>query len=314
MPHQLPRRAFLQHLAALGLPLAAASSALASRLPALSAPSYLPTPQEGGFRKALGLGMIQIPEGSLRERFALAAALGYDGVEMNAPNSFSLSEVIEAKEATGLAVHSVVDSVHWAKPFSSADAKVRQDAHQGLEQALRDAHAYGADGVLLVPAVVNRETSYAQAWERSIAGIKPLLPLALELGVSINIENVWNGFLLSPLEMAQYIDQFESKMVGAYLDAGNLVRFGWPTHWVEALGPRIRKMHVKGYSRKLMNDSGPWSGFGCGIHDGDCDWQDVVKALQKVGYAGWFTAEVGGGEKERLTEVAKDLDRIMKGE
>lgn len=311
MPKSLPRRVFLQQLAAMGLPLAAATTTLARPLAAAS--PFAPKPQEGGFRKALGLGMIQIENGTLLDRFALAAELGYEGIEMNAPNDFSIAEVVEAKQATGLEVHGVVDSVHWGKPFSSADAKVRKEAHQGLEQALHDAHAYGADGVLLVPAVVNGETSYTQAWKRSIAGIKPLLPLAKELQININIENVWNGFLLSPLEMAQYIDAFESPMVGAYLDPGNLVRFGWPTHWVEALGSRIRKMHVKGYSRKLMNESGPWSGFGCGIHDGDCDWPDVVKGLHEVGYSGWFTAEVGGGGKEHLQGIAQDLDRLMKG-
>jgi len=311
MPRDLPRRAFLQQLAVLGLPLSILPRDWAETI---ARPRRNTNPSQGrGFRKALGLGMVQQGD-NLQERFALVAALGYDGIELDAPNDYPLEDVLAAKAASGLEIHSVVDSVHWAKPFSSADPAVRKEASQGLEAALRAAKAYGADNVLLVPAVVNHDTSYAQAWERSLAGIQPLVPLAEELGISISIEFVWNHFLLSPLEMARYVDHFESPAVGAYLDVGNLVRFGWPVHWIEALGSRIRKVHVKGYSRKLMNEKGPWAGFGCGIHDGDCEWPAVVKALQKVGYDGWFTAEVGGGGRERLQTVAADLDRLMAGE
>lgn len=316
MTRNLPRRSFLQSLAALGLPLGL-TKLDPDRGPAgMAFPAPAPPPAAGprrGFLKAAGLGMVQEGE-DLKARFQLLAELGYDGVEMNSPNDHPLEEVLAAKEASGLEIHAVVDSVHWQKPFSAPDEETVKAATAGLERALRDAKAYGADQVLLVPAVVNRQVSYRQAWERSQANIAPLLPLARELGVGIAIENVWNGFLLSPLEFAAYIDAFDDPIVGAYLDVGNMVRFGWPTHWIEALGTRIRKVHVKGYSRKLMNDSGPWSGFGTGIHDGDCEWPAVLAALQEVGYDGWFTAEVGGGGRERLAAVAADLDRIMRGE
>jgi len=99
--------------------------------------------------------------------------------------------------------------------------------------------------------------------------------------------------------------------VGSYLDVGNLVRYAWPEHWVEALGQRIFKVDVKGYSRKKQNDEGLWKGFQVKIGEGDADWPTVVKALRKVGYQGWFTAEVGGGGKDRLAEIAAAMDRVM---
>ena len=263
-----------------------------------------------GNRKAGKYGMVQ--EGkSVLEKFQLTKELGFDGIELHAPSSLDLDEVNEAAKATGLIVHGVVDSVHWKMPFSHPKASVRKLGVEALEKALRDCKAVGGSTVLIVPAVVSKEVSYSQAWQRSTVEIAKALPLAEELGVKLAIENVWNNFLLSPLEMAQYIDSFNSKMIGAYLDVGNLVRYAWPEHWVEALGHRIMKIDVKGYSRKLQDQKGPWKGFDVGIGDGDCDWKAVNAALRKTGFEGWYTAEVGGGDGKRLKEIAAAMDRIM---
>ncbi len=245
------------------------------------------------------------------QKFQLVKDLGYDGIELDSPNGLDRAEVIAARDQTGLPIHGVVDSVHWNKPFSHPDAKVRQQGVAALEQAIDDCAAYGGSTVLVVPAVVSKEVSYTQAWKRSRREIAKMLPKAESMGIQIAFENVWNNFLLSPLEMAAYIDSFNSRMVGAYLDVGNLVRYAWPEHWVEALRHRIFKIDVKGYSRKLQNEKGPWKGFGVGIGEGDCDWKAVMAALRQEGFEGWFTAEVGGGDQNRLKQIAAAMDRIM---
>jgi L-ribulose-5-phosphate 3-epimerase len=248
---------------------------------------------------------------SVLEKFQILKGLGFDGVELDSPNGLDRQEILDAREATGLPIHGVVDSAHWGKPFSHPEKKVRKAGLQALETALRDCQAYGGSTVLVVPAVVNKQVSYTQAWDRSIVEISRLVPLAEELQIKIAFENVWNNFLLSPLEMARYIDTYQSAWVGSYLDVGNLVRYAWPEHWVEALQERICKVDVKGYSRKKQNDEGLWKGFQVKIGEGDEDWPTVNRALYAVGYRGWFTAEVSGGGKQRLAEIADAMDRIM---
>lgn len=268
-----------------------------------------PRPGEQRFFKAVKYGMVQ--GGSVLEKFQLVKELGYDGIELDSPNGLDRQEVLDARDQTELPIHGVVDSVHWGKPFSHPDAKVRAEGVRALETALHDCKAYGGSSVLVVPAVVSKSVSYREAWVRSRAEIARMVPLAEELGLNIAFENVWNNFLLSPLEAAQYIDSFASPHVGAYLDVGNLVRYAWPEQWVEALGPRVMKIDVKGYSRKKQNDEGLWKGFQVEIGDDDCDWPAVMRALDKIGFNGWFTAEVGGGGKQRLADIAARMDRVM---
>ena len=278
----------------------------------LSAATAFPLlrPQEPEFKKALKLYMVG--EGnSLLEKFQLVKELGYDGIELDSPNGFKTADVLAARDATGLDIHGVVDSVHWSQPFSHPDKKVRAEGVEAGRTAIRDAKAYGATSVLIVPAVVGKTISYQDAWNRSKEEIAKLVPEAEAAGIQIAFENVWNNFLLSPLEMARYIDSFKSKMVGAYLDVGNLVRYAWPEHWVEVLGSRIFKVDVKEYSRKKQTEEGIWKGFGVDLHKGDCDWPTVVKALRKIGYRGWFTAEMSGGNKEHLAKIASDMDQIF---
>lgn len=313
MSGSVPRRDFLLGAAAI------AATAATARATTGAAPNPRQEPEQrghanairgGGFKKSLKLGMVS--EGAtILEKFQLVKELGFDGIEMDSPNGYTTEEVLAARDATGLPIHGVVDSVHWGKPFSATDKEVRAEGVTALRTALADAQAYGASTVLVVPAVVSKGVSYKSAWERAHDEIAKVLPEAEERGIHIAFENVWNNFLLSPVEAAYWIDSFESPMVGMYFDVGNIVRYGWPAHWVEALGHRILKIDVKGYSRKLQMDEGPWKGFGVGIHDGDCDWPEVVKALRDTGYAGWFTLEVGGGGRERLTQLAADMDRIF---
>jgi len=265
----------------------------------------------GSIKKAVKFGMIQEEGLSIREKFALLKSLGFDGVEMDSPNGLDRSEILEARDATGLPIHGVVDSVHWRDTLSHPDEAVRSSGLEGLLTALDDAHAYGASTVLLVPAVVNKEVSYADAYTRSQAEIRKALPMAKELGVKIAFENVWNMFLLSPLECARYVDEFETSAVGWYFDVGNVVNYGWPEQWIRILGHRILKLDIKEYSRAKRDNEGPYAGLRVPCGEGDCDWPAVTGALAEIGYEGWATAEIGGGGKERLQEIAHRMDAIL---
>jgi hexulose-6-phosphate isomerase len=247
---------------------------------------------------------------SVGEKFRAVKEAGFAGVE---PMShMTQSEVLDAFAATGLKAASVCCNTHWKQPLSDPDATVRKAGLDGLMQALRDAKAYGATSVLLVPAVVNKQVSYADAWTRSQTEIRKALPLAKELGVKIAIENVWNQFLLSPLEAARYVDEFESPSVGWHLDLGNVVTFGFPEQWVRILGKRIVKLHIKEYSRKKRDKEGPSAGFNVPFLEGDNDWPAIMAALDEVGYSGWGIAEQGGGNSlEGLRSLSSGMDRIF---
>jgi L-ribulose-5-phosphate 3-epimerase len=266
--------------------------------------------REPALKKALKYGMIQ-PGATVLEKFRIAKACGFEGVEMDSPGGPPADEVLAAKEATGIEVPGVVDSVHWRQTLGDPDPAVRQAGLDGLLQAIRDCRAYGAGSVLLVPAVVNEQISYDDAYRRSQAEVRKAIPLAEELGVKISFENVWNNFLLSPLEAARYVDEFESPVIGWHFDIGNVVNYGWPEHWIRTLGPRITRLDVKEFSRAKRNDEGLWKGFGVEIGDGDCGWTRVMQALRDIGYAGWAAAEVGGGDETRLTDIAQRMDRVF---
>lgn len=263
-------------------------------------------------KKALKYGMIGGGEGAtIAEKFAVAKAAGFDGVEMDSPSDLDADEILAARDASGLTIPGVVDSAHWRDTLSHPDEAVRARGRGALETALRDAATFGASTVLLVPAVVNEQVSYADAYARSQAEIRKALPLAEELGVRIAIENVWNGFLLSPLEAARYIDEFESDHIGWYFDIGNIVNYGWPHHWIEALGPRILKLDIKDFSRKKRDDEGLWEGFGVEIGEGDAGWPQVRRALAEIGFSGWAAAEVRGGDAARLADIARRMDTVL---
>ncbi|MFO1009946.1 MAG: sugar phosphate isomerase/epimerase family protein [Planctomycetota bacterium] len=256
-------------------------------------------------------GMIGEGKSAL-EKLELAKAAGFEGVELDSPtDEYTPEEMLDALKRTGMRVADVVDSVHWSKPLSDPDPAVRDAGRAALETAVRDARRYGTDSVLLVPAVVNGRVAYDEAWERSSAEIAKVLPLAAELSVHVAIENVWNDFLLSPMEAARYVDQFESEWVGWHMDLGNVVLYGRPAQWVKILGTRIRRLHVKDYSRKKLDGEGRWKGFDVELGDGDADWPAIVQALDALGYRGWASAEVGGGGLARLKDVSARMDRIL---
>lgn len=262
------------------------------------------------WKKAVGIAMIGVP-GSLLDRLRAVRECGFDGVELNSPSDLDADELSRALEQTGLAVSEVVDSVHWSQRLTDADESVRKRGREALITAIKDSARYGATSVLLVPGVVDKNVAYDTAWNRSIAEIKQVLPLAEQSKVTITIENVWNDFLLSPLEAAHYVDEFNSPWVGFHFDVGNAVNYGYPEQWIHILGARIKKLHIKEFSRKKRNDEGLWKGFDVELGEGDCDWPAITAALDDVGYRGWATAEVGGGDVARLKDIAARMNRIL---
>lgn len=260
---------------------------------------------DGGrrFLKAVKWGMIQSP-GSPREKFRLCNDLGFDGMELVSPTDIPAEECRAASEATGMPVHGLVNMKHWEVRLSSPDESVRDRGRAILEQAVRDAQAQGGHSVLLVPGVVNDEATHDDVWSRSITQIRRAVPLAAALGVRVLIENVWNGFCETPEQFRDYLDEINSPWVGAYYDIGNSQKFSPSENWVRVLGARIVKLDVK--------DWGAEAGF-CKIGDGDVNWPAVREALDEVGFAGWCTAEVAGGGRERLADVARRMDRVLGG-
>ncbi len=266
-------------------------------------------PPRPALRKAIMFGTVGVP-GSVLEKYKAVKAAGFEGVEAN--GGMDQDEVLRAMEATGLQAASVCCHTHWAKPLSDPVPANREIGLEGLRQSLRDAKRYGAASVLLVPAVVNQSVGYAEAWDRSVAEIRKAIPLAAELKVTISIENVWNNFLLSPIEAARYVDEFSSEWVGWHFDIGNVVVYGWPEQWIRVLGKRIKRLHLKEYSREKADKEGRWAGFGVEFHKGSNDWPAIVRALGDVGYQGWAIAEQGGGGSPAgLTKLSEDIDKIF---
>lgn len=262
-------------------------------------------------KKSLKFGMVN-ENLSILDKFMLLRDLGFDGVEFDCPNEYDIKEILAARDKTGLELPGVVNSMHWKSPLSSADPKVREACSKAMEKALHDCKLYGGTTVLLVPGVVNESTSYQEAYERSQAEIRKLIPVAEKTGIKIALENVWNNFLISPVEAARYVDEINHPLVGWYFDVGNVLRYGWPEHWIETLGKRIMKIDIKEYSRKKQQDEGLWKGFNVELMEGDCNWPVVNKALTKIGYSGWASAEVPGGDRKRLEVISQKMDGIFK--
>jgi len=249
---------------------------------------------------------------SYAERFALAREAGFEAVEMQTMTK--PEEAAEAKEAskkTGLRIHSVMNMDHWRLPLSSSDPQVVSDSVKGMETSLKNAALWGADTVLLVPAVVDAKTSYQDAWTRSQRVIRErLLPMAADMKVIIAVEEVWNKFLLSPIEFAKYVDDFQSPWLRAYFDVGNVVLYAFPQDWIRTLGPRIAKMHLKDFNFDRRNGRFTWKNIG----EGDIDWPEVRRALAEIKYNGYVTTELDGGDAAYLKDVSARVDRFLAGE
>lgn len=243
---------------------------------------------------------------TIMEKFLAAKKAGFDGVEVM--SHLNRIEVLQARDATGLTIPSVCGANHWKYPLSDPDPAIREQGVASLRLSLEDAAAYGADTVLLVAGRVSETISYDDCWTRSAEEIKKVIPQAIDLKVKIALENVWNNFLLSPMEAASFVDQFKTPMVGFYFDCGNVLVYGWPEQWIKILNRRIAKVHIKEFSRKIADTQGKGAGFNVKLQEGDVKWSAVMAALDGIGYNGWTTIEQPGGD---TPEGLKDLcDRL----
>ena len=245
---------------------------------------------------------------SYADRMKMARDVGFDVIQApTTPDRGEVEEIKKAADAANVRIDSVMNMDHWKYPLSSADAAVVEKSLAGMRTSLHNAKLWGSDAVLLVPAVVNPQTSYRDAWTRSQREIRKLLPLAEELKVVIAIEEVWNKFLLSPLEMAAYVSEFKSPWIQAWFDVGNVLLYGYPQDWIRTLGKSIVKVHLKDFKRK--EDGYEWVNLG----DGDVDWPAVREAFREIGYAGSAITELKDGDEAYLRDVSRRVDRLVLG-
>ena len=298
------RRTAIQSLGALGV----------GGLWAAANPSFVgaETPASGRethwLRKTLKVGMIG-GKGTLEEKFRIAKAAGFEGVEVNVPG-IDVDEVNQASKASGLIVDGSVGGTHWNIRHSDPDASVRAKALENLKRGIEETAAVGGDSCLLVVGH-GKDGTPEEVHQRSTENIRAALPTAEKHNVAILVENVWNHFLydhdsdtLQSVEpLAKYIDQFDSPLVGLQFDLGNHWKYGDIAAWIRTLGPRIKKLDIKGFSRAKNAFTK--------ITEGDVDWPAIEAALREIGFKGWCAAEVGGGDATRLKEVADNMEAAL---
>ncbi len=248
-------------------------------------------------------------EGNLTEKFKIAKQAGFEGIELNSPG-IDIAQTKQAIADSGLVVDGSVCATHWRDHHSAADSSVRAKALADLKTAITETHAVGGHTVLLVVGHGD-DGPETEIWPRSIANIRQALPLCAELGMTIAIENVWNKFLYedegpndqSAEKFVRYVDEFNSPWVGMQFDIGNHWKYGNPAEWIRQLGKRVVKLDIKGFSRSKNS----WAD----ITEDDLPWADVRLALDEIGFHGWVAAEVGGGDLQRLTQIARQIDKAL---
>jgi L-ribulose-5-phosphate 3-epimerase len=304
------RRAFLKTLTAAAVIAGRTRPAAAQQTAPAAAPAASPK-NPATLKKSTLISMLPRTL-SYAERFAMAKDAGFEAIEIGTISAAAeAAEIKEASAKTGLRIHSVMNADHWRYPLSSADPDVVKKCVAGMETSIRNASLWGAETVLLVPAVVDAKTSYRDAWTRSQRIIREqLLPMARDAKVIIAVEEVWNKFLLSPLEFARYVDDFESPWVKAYFDVGNVVLYAFPQDWIRTLGSRIVRVHLKDFVFNRREGTYAFTNIG----EGEIDWPEVRRAFAEIGYSGYVTTEINGGDLAYLKDVSARVDRFIAGE
>jgi L-ribulose-5-phosphate 3-epimerase len=303
------RRSFL-HTSTMAMAAGATLSSIGTAFarPVLTAANVTEDGLKGRLWKTLKIGMVRVP-GTLTEKFQVAKAAGFDGIELNAPG-MDVAEARVAIAETGLPVDGTVNSDHWDVRHTDPSADVRARALESLRSAIRDTHAVGGHSVLLVVGH-GKDGTEEEVWKRSIDNISQAVPLAAQLGIQIVIENVWNHFLYNhegdhtqtAEKYVKYVDQLNSPWVGMQFDIGNHWKYGSMGDWIRQLGRRVYKLDIKGYHRA----NNEWAR----ISEGDIDYADVRKALLEINFHGWCAAEVSGGDAEELKRIAGEMDLVF---
>lgn len=246
----------------------------------------------GKIRKAVKFHMVT-EKLSVLDKFKMLKDLGFDGTELRTKDKADRREVVKAIEKTGLPVHGVVNS-------SDPD----------ITSAIELAKYYGGNSVLVV-ARYDRKKPFWESWKSTQATIRKALPAAEKHGVHVLVENVWAGFLISALDTLRYVDEIDHPWFGSYFDVGNNVRWGVPEHWVQVLGKRIVKLDIKEWDERRHQKEGLRAGFGSELGDGTINWAAVRGELKQLGFQGWATAEVKGGDRQRLADIAARMNRVL---
>ncbi|MBG87603.1 MAG: xylose isomerase [Verrucomicrobiales bacterium] len=267
---------------------------------AASAGAALPhTSQAGEFtgviKKAVKFQNVVEPKLSIMDKFKLVKDLGFDGTELryNADYVKDKRQFINASNKTGLPIHGLIIS-------SNTD----------IPGAIEFCSEVGGNGIL-VTAPYDKKKPLMESWRGRQEIFRKGLPAAEKHRVKILVENVWAGFLISALDMERFIDEVDNPWFGAYFDVGNNVRWGVPEHWIEVLGKRIGKLDIKEWDERLHRSEGLRAGFRSKLGEGTVNWANVRRALKKIGYSGWGTAEVGGGNREWLADLAERMNRVL---
>ncbi len=256
------------------------------------------------------LTMIEPADAPLAVRLRRAAEAGFDGVDLDEAGRFTPEQARAAVGESGVFVHNAINHAHWEKTLTHADQAVRAAGRANIEHCIRVSHAAGGSGVLIVVGHAKDGTA-EETEQRCRQEIKRLIPLAASLGQMILIENVWNHMFYEhdapPEQSAErfvaFIDSIDSPWVGMYYDIGNHWKYGQPADWIRQFGRRCVKLDVKGFHR----GTDKWTD----ITEGDLPWDQVRQALDDIGFAGWATAEVGGGDVARLTKVRRQMQEAF---
>ncbi len=264
-------------------------------------------------------------EGSrpISEALQEAKDLGFDAIELGISSKGVLNhetteqecqEIVAQARRIGIEISSLASDESWESSPTAESPKSRRRIIDFTQKALQITRWLGQDAYLYVPGAVDvffipdgEVVPYDVCYERARQALLELVPVAESVGVSIGIENVWNKFLLSPLEMRDFIDSFGSQFVGSYFDVGNVLLTGYPDQWIRILGPRIKRVHVKDYKRSV----GSAEGF-VDMLEGDVDFEAVKKALAEIGYDGYVTAEIlpfVPGRPEKTAAAMKSIFR-----
>lgn len=274
-----------------------------------------------------GINIWSFTSGTLIDKFKLAADAGFEGIEVSISDTGELGldatreDLLAIKKAAndlGLEIYSVCNDLVWSNSLTSPDAEERERAKKFVRRQLEVASILGADTILIVPGVVSASfapnfgiVDYDVAYERAYESVKELIPDAEKYGVVIGVENVWNKFLLSPLEMRDFIDKFDSPWVKSYFDVGNVMLTGYPEQWIKILGSRIKKIHFKEFRCNVGN----LDGF-VDLLAGDVNWNAVVDALDAIGYDGWVTGEMipayAQHSEQIIYNTSNSMDKILR--
>ena len=245
---------------------------------------------------------------------ALELSVSSEGV-INTNTSKAECEIIRKKiNDSGVFVDSIATGMSWGVSPTSDDESIRKQSINLHQDAIKVASYLDCKALLFVPGVVKSPISpeivrYDRALDRLREAINQCLPIAEDLNVDLCMENVWNGFFYSPIELRDFVDSFNSDRLGIYLDIGNLIGYQQhPPHWVELLNSRIKRVQIKDFQENF-----DWTGsFSfCDIGAGDVPWSETIEALNSIQYKSTIIAEMLPWDETILSRTSVAMDQIF---